>query len=249
MAKLVLVIPCYNEAERLPVDVLGDFLSTHAELAVLLVNDGSSDGTRDVLEAMRERRPDQVGVLNLERNSGKAEAVRLGMLKAMDEGATYAGYWDADMATPLRVAPQFVEIMEARPEIQMVFGSRIQLLGHQIQRELIRHYLGRIFATTVSLMLGLRVYDTQCGAKVFRVTPVTRTLFESPFSSKWIFDVELIARYLHASRQAALDPLEGMYEQPLPEWRDVGGSKVKSGDFVSAFFDLIRIYRRYRPRG
>lgn len=249
MAKLILVIPCYNEADRLPGAALEEFLAAHAEAGVLLVNDGSSDGTLDVLEALQQSRPDQIDVLNLERNQGKAEAVRHGMLKAMEEGAAYAGYWDADLATPLAVAPQFVEIMEGRPATEMVFGSRVQLLGHQIHRALFRHYLGRIFATTVSLMLGIRVYDTQCGAKMFRVTPSTQALFEAMFITRWIFDVELIARYLNTCRAEGRDALEGMYEQPLPEWRDVGGSKVKSGDFFQAFFDLIRIYRRYRPRG
>lgn len=249
MAKLILVIPCYNEADRLPVQGIEAFLAAHPEVVLLPVNDGSSDDTLDVLHRLKERRPDQVDVLNLERNCGKAEAVRLGMHEAMKREAGFAGYWDADMATPLHVAPELVRIMEAQPEIQMVFGSRVQLLGHHIHRELLRHYLGRIFATTVSLLLGIRVYDTQCGAKIFRVIPATRTLFDSPFVSNWIFDVELIARYLKAARAEGSDPLDGMYEQPLPEWRDVGGSKVKSGDFISAFFDLIRIYRRYRPRG
>ncbi len=248
-SNLILVLPCFNEAARLPVDDVRVFLGANPAVGILFVNDGSTDQTLKVIEDARASLPGQVEVLDLDQNQGKAEAVRLGMARAMEGNATFAGFWDADLATALDVAPLLVEIMESRPQLDMVFGSRVQLLGRQIHRALARHYLGRIFATTVSLLLGIRVYDTQCGAKIFRISPVTRSLFDSPFTSRWIFDVELIARYLKACRAEGRDPLGGMYEEPLPAWRDVGGSKVRSGDFIAAFLDLIRIYRRYRPRG
>lgn len=248
MPRTHLVIPCYNEAYRLPVSTIQAFLKLNPDIFVLFVNDGSTDGTLKVIEAAREKNPAQIGVLNLERNRGKAEAVRRGMAATMESGAEFGGYWDADLATPLSVVPLFAGLLAGNERLEIVMGSRVQLLGHQVRRSLLRHYLGRIFATTVSVMLGLRVYDTQCGAKLFRLTPTVRGIFREEFSSRWIFDVELIARYVKACRVEGRDPLAGMFEQPLPEWRDVGGSKVRGKDFVAAFFDLIRICQRYRPR-
>jgi hypothetical protein len=112
---------------------------------------------------------------------------------------------------------------------------------------LLRHYLGRLFASAASLVLGLPVYDTQCGAKLFRVTPQVASLFAAPFRTGWIFDVELLARFLArrapAERHAAV---RAMYEFILPEWRDVAGSKVKALDFLKAAFELLTIARVYR---
>jgi dolichyl-phosphate beta-glucosyltransferase len=208
------------------------------------VNDGSTDETIIVLEDIRDRRPGQVRILDLRRNQGKAEAVRRGMLEAIDQSPEYAGYWDADLATPLGVLPEFVGAAGVAAGAEMVLGSRVQLLGRRIERSPMRHYLGRIFATTVSLLLGIRVYDTQCGAKLFRVDERMRSIFAEPFRSRWIFDVELLARFMRLRRAEGGEPLEEICEEPLPEWRDVAGSKVGPTAFVTAFFDLVRIYLR-----
>lgn len=245
MPKVLLVVPCYNEARRLPVDTFFKFAIEHPDYFVLFVNDGSTDSTLEVLEKLMERCPDAFEILDLPRNSGKAEAVRQGFLKGFERNPDYIAYWDADLATPLDVLPSFVEVFEHRPRLDIVLGSRVQLLGRQIDRSLFRHYLGRVFATTVSLLLKLNVYDTQCGAKMFRTTPQIRGVFEEPFISRWIFDVEILVRYLKE-----LDPIlklpDVAYEFTLPVWTDVYGSKVSPGDFLTALGDLLKIRSRYR---
>jgi dolichyl-phosphate beta-glucosyltransferase len=239
-----IVVPCYNERSRLDKGAFDDFVRDHKDTGFLFVNDGSTDGTRELLDDLVLADPQRMGVLHLERNCGKAEAVRRGILECAGLGARYAGFWDADLATPLNVIPEFIHHLDAYPDVQMVFGARVRLLGRRIDRRPLRHYLGRGFATAASLVLGVPFYDTQCGAKVFRMTPEVVRIFESPFRSRWIFDVEIVARYLHRSHSVDADTL--IHEMPLHCWRDVAGSKVKPRDFARAFWELLDIYRTYR---
>ncbi|HVS33165.1 MAG TPA: glycosyltransferase [Thermoanaerobaculia bacterium] len=236
----IIVVPCYNEEKRLPVQAFRDF--TAAEF--LFVNDGSTDGTLKQLQSLHAEQPDRFTVLDLDRNRGKAEAVRRGMLAAMERRPDFVGFWDADLATPLSELPSLVEVFDSRPEIDMVFAARVRLLGRQISRRPARHYFGRVGATLISSSLGLAVYDTQCGAKLFRVSDEIRQLFAEPFISRWIFDVEIIARLVKVrGRDAAA---RAIYELPIREWHDVKGSKVRSTDFIRALRDLWRIHRYYR---
>jgi hypothetical protein len=168
------------------------------------------------------------------------------MLLAFEENPTFAGFWDADLATPLEELPAFFEVLAAHRDVQIVLGSRVKLLGRNIERHVSRHYGGRVFATVASLLLGLPVYDTQCGAKLLRVTPETRALFAQPFIVNWTFDVELLARLIVARRDTNLLPVErALYEVPLNSWRDVGVSSVKPADFFRSFIELARIRRAY----
>src|SRR5436305_9161764 len=241
MSRLLLVVPCYNEEKRLDVEAFRNF-----DANFLFVNDGSRDGTLRLLESLRDSDPTRFDVLNLERNSGKAEAVRRGILAALERGAGLTGFWDADLATPLSELPAFLETFEARPEIAMVFGARVRLLGREISRHASRHYLGRFGATLISQTLGLAVYDTQCGAKLFRATGDTRHVFSTPFLSRWIFDVEVIARYVRLWRRDLA--ARSIVEYPVRQWHDVKGSKLKSGDFARALRDLWRIRRAYKMK-
>lgn len=239
------VVPCYNEAARLRADSFSEFLSLGFPVRFLFVNDGSRDSTLEMLEGLRLRHPRAVHVLDKQPNGGKAEAVRAGMLQAMTlPGTTYTGFWDADLATPLTSIPDLLAKL-ARPEIQMVFGARVRLLGREIQRKAARHYLGRVFATVVSLLLRLPIYDTQCGAKLFRITPEFEQILAKPFLSRWIFDVEILARFISRHKGHRAYVHDAIYEFPLHEWTDVAGSKVGSLDFIKAFGELLTIYRSY----
>ena len=249
MSSAIIVIPCYNEASRLPVHTFQTFTCARHALRFLLVNDGSTDETWQVLEALRAFDPQCFAIDTLPTNMGKAEAVRQGVLRAYAAGADYVGYWDADLATPLEAIPAFCDLLDARPDLLLVFGARVRLLGRTIERGAVRHSLGRVFATAASVALRLAIYDTQCGAKLFRTTPEVQALFQQPFVTRWLFDVELLARWMQARRYLSRRPVEEiLYEFPLQAWRDVEGSKVKPGDFVRAFFGLTLIWWTYvRP--
>ncbi len=237
-----IVVPCYNEERRFKASAFEDYLASHDDVGYVLVNDGSVDGTLGMLLELQRRWGERVQVIDQQPNQGKAEAVRAGLIQAARCGAEYIGYFDADLATPLAAVGEFVEILDRNPRIDIVLGARVALLGREIRRKSLRHYLGRVFATAASLVLAVPVYDTQCGAKLLRArAALSAGLFDRPFGSRWIFDVELIARYLTRSGSR-----EGLYEQPLREWTDVGESTVKPKDFLRAGGEMAAIYREYQ---
>jgi len=244
-ASCLLVVPCYNEEARLNLSAFESFFaqSEPNEIGFLFVNDGSRDGTLALLKGFQAAQPERVMVLDLAANSGKAEAVRQGMLLATSQpGVESTGFWDADLATPLYELPWFLKILASNQKLEMIFGARIKILGRDVHRKLLRHYLGRCFATVASLVLHLPIYDTQCGAKIFRVTDTLRAILDKPFHSRWIFDVELIARYIKTSGHDRAQLLASLYEYPLSKWEDVKGSKVGPFDFLRAFGELWWIY-------
>jgi len=232
---IAFVVPCYNEAKRTNFETFKSWQRDHPEVSFYFVNDGSSDNTLEVLKNSF----DDAFLLNLSENSGKAEAVRLGMVK-VSELAHYShiGFFDADLATPLDELPEFVK--KAESGFKVILGSRILRLGGQVKRKWYRHYLGRLFATVASSILKLPVYDTQCGAKLFD-SKVLKEVITEPFISKWIFDVELIFRL----RNLEAINLNDYYEVPLSSWEDVGGTSLKWTDFLKAPFELWQLFMRY----
>ncbi len=248
MPKIALVVPCYNEEERLDRAELLRLARARLDLSLLFVDDGSTDGTATVLERLRREGDGRIAVHRLERNLGKAEAVRAGLRLALQDGADVVGYADADLSTPVDELLRLVEILDARP-VQVVLASRVRLLGRDIRREASRHYLGRIFATLASLTVRLPVYDTQCGAKLFRAGAALAGALEAPFRSRWIFDVELIARLVEGGRNAAPLAPDAFEEVPLLAWREVGGSKLRPRAMIRAGLQLLALFWRSRWRG
>lgn len=241
--RVIIVVPCYNEGLRLPADRFLEFLNGQP-IEFIFVDDGSTDNTIARIESIRAISPNRASLVRSPANQGKAEAVRLGMNSALEQNPDYVGFWDADLATPLDAIPQFMAVFAQRPDLDMVFGARVKLLGRHVNRRAVRHYLGRIFATVVSVMLRIPIYDTQCGAKIFRVDERTRGLTAEPFRTKWVFDVEILARYIRGigSPESAA---QRIYEFPLLYWDDVAGSKVKPTDFFKALRDVIFIYWKH----
>lgn len=244
--RVSLVVPCYNEAQRLNTAAFRRFFEESGTTRAVFVDDGSRDGTIAVLEELCRGFEERVRIVRCGQNRGKAEAVRRGVLEALDHyEQDMVGYWDADLATPLDAVDDFLHVLDQYPKVEMVFGARVKLLGRHVERRAVRHYLGRIFATTVSTALGLAIYDTQCGAKLFRANPELRRVFAEPFLSKWVFDVEIIARFLRMYGGDRKRMERAIFEFPLNTWEDVRGSKVRAKDFLTAFWDVLRIYRRY----
>ena len=242
----VIIVPCYNEEHRLDRQAFAA-LADSGLVRLLFVDDGSTDGTSRVLGDLG-RASAAVEVVELPRNVGKAEAVRQGFRWAIDAGAPMVGYFDADLATPGPELLRMVRTLEGRDDLAAVFGSRVARLGSHIERSPFRHYTGRIFATFASWALNVAVYDTQCGAKVFRVNPNLVAAFDVPFRSSWSFDVQLCRRLFDGTPDLPGLPVEAFLELPLDTWQDVAGSKVDVVGSVSALWDVIvmGIERRWR---
>ena len=245
--ELVLVVPCYNEASRLRAPVFLDFVARHPLVRLLFVDDGSVDGTMAVLERMARDASAGIRTMRLSMNQGKAEAVRRGLLEAMDANPALVGFWDADLSTPLTAIDDFLRVATRFPAVELILGSRVLLMGRDIRRTASRHYLGRVFATAASLALDLPVYDTQCGAKVFRANDALRRVLGEPFRSRWVFDVEILARYLALPLDDGGAPRASrIYELTVPAWHDVPGSKLRARDFVRSIGELAAVWRGRR---
>jgi len=241
----IVVVPCYNEARRLNARAFTQFRLSGHWVEFLFVNDGSRDDTLETLQQVRCGSADTIRVRDQQPNQGKAEAVRTGMLEALATDADFVGYWDADLATPLTALPAFLHVLEDRPNVDVVLGSRVKLLGRVIERHAWRHYLGRVFATLVSQLLRLEVYDTQCGAKLFRATDELRAVLSEPFKTSWLFDVEILARLIAANPFGTREVALRLYELPLDEWRDVPGSKLTRAAYARAATGIVALYRAY----
>jgi glycosyltransferase involved in cell wall biosynthesis len=228
---VVLIVPCFNEAARLDRDGLHG-LARCVGAALLLVDDGSTDGSGELLATLCAEAPDRLHLLSLPRNLGKAEAVRRGLLAAIGDGARTVGYVDADLSTPAEEVARLVAVLRERERFG-VFGSRIRMLGTHIERRWLRHALGRVFAVLAARILGVGVHDTQCGAKLFRADARLEAALAEPFSTRWVFDVELIGRLLQGRPGVEPVPPEQLVEEPLRRWRHVPGSHLSILDMVS----------------
>jgi dolichyl-phosphate beta-glucosyltransferase len=231
------VVPCYNEEKRLDASVFVDLVATGG-VRLLFVDDGSTDGTRSLLELMSAQ-SESISVLELPRNMGKAEAVRRGLQRAMESDVEIVGYFDADLSTPSSELLRMVDTLRERTDLFAVFGSRMARLGSDIRRSPLRHYGGRVFATCASIALGVPFYDTQCGAKVFRANENLAAAVASPFRSAWSFDVLLCQRLFDGTRDLPPVPVSAFLEMPLEKWTDISGSKVHPMGVALAFWDVL----------
>lgn len=244
MLASLIIVPCYNEERRLNAAAFVQFALQNPDVSFLFVDDGSTDSTQKLLSDTCQALPLQLSHLQLPRNVGKAEAVRQGLVSALATQIPVVGYVDADLATPLDELGPMRALFE-NSSVELVFGARVALLGRDIRRSMVRHYLGRLFATLASNILLLPVYDTQCGAKLFRNTAFAREVFGQHFDANWAFDVEMLARYSRLLSQSGVAIQDVAVEHPLRRWHDVSGSKLKPRAAVGAAGELWRIYKRY----
>ena len=179
---LSIILPLYNEEKRLPIIKYEAFLLNYPNTIVCFVNDGSTDKTEDVLQTLNSKFKN-ADVISYQGNLGKAKAVRKGINYCNEKHEhTAIAYLDADLATSVEECVELSSYLN--PEINFVFGSRIMKVGSVIIRNQHRFLIGRTIATIISKILKLKVYDTQCGCKIF-TKALSINIFKDPFISKW----------------------------------------------------------------
>jgi dolichyl-phosphate beta-glucosyltransferase len=235
-ATVALVVPCYNERGRIDIARFAAG-GEEVDLDILFVDDGSSDGTAAYIDQQIAGNA-RMDLLCSEKNCGKAEAVRRGMLEGLYRYplAEWIGFWDADLSSPLSEVKRMLQFQEMEGgSFDAVWASRLMRAGSTVERAIHRHIFGRAFTTAIHSLLGVRAYDTQCGAKLF-CRDVVKEIFNDPFISRWIFDVEIYCRLGH----------DRILECPVKEWREVPGSKVKiAREVFRVGGDLLRMRRTY----
>jgi glycosyltransferase involved in cell wall biosynthesis len=244
MEAICIIIPFYNEADRFPVNEFMEFLQRNQETSFCLVDDGSSDETEIILKSLQAKFPERIFMITLPKNNGKALAIQAGMISALHHFPSgYFGYFDADLSTPLEESFRLRSSLLEKATLEFSFGSRVGILGVRIERKLYRHLIGRVIATFISNILQLMVYDTQCGAKLF-TRNLANQVFDKPFITKWLFDVEIFARILGIYGRDRIEAVA--VEVPVKSWIDKGRSKVSWLYGFRVFYDLIRIHHHYK---
>lgn len=239
---MVVVIPCYNEGNRLQTELYSQIAEEHPNITLCFINDGSTDATLHLLQDL-SKDVANIEFLDVQPNKGKAEAVRCGFLYAAASiPSKCIAFYDADMATPFEDLVSMSELLLDQ-DYFMVTGCRFKRMGGNINRKYFRFLLGRIFATCAAAVLRLPVYDTQCGAKVIK-TSIVNKVFGEQFSSKWLFDIELFARIIiHFGYTQATTKI---IEYPLSSWTEVGDSKLKPRDILLQPYALLKINNHYK---
>jgi len=259
-SSLTVVLPAYNEADRIgpALDELFGYLRRRGEAArdgalgaghlpdrvsVLVVDDGSTDHTADLVRSRPEAEdsgfatdPPELAVLTVP-HGGKGAAVKAGMLAAQSEVIVFS---DADMATPPDMIPL---IVEALADADVALGSRIQADGSDMRKSQPRYrrLLGKAFHLLASLWVVGPVQDTQCGFKGFR-QGAAHDLFGRQRITSIVFDVELIYLARRRGYRIAIVPVR---------WSDRRGSRMRArpGLALRVGWDLFRIPMIHRRVG
>ena len=238
----VIVIPCFNEEKRWS-ETYWDLFRELPNLQILFVDDGSTDKTSDCIARtlinFRSSGSQMGEILTLEANKGKANAVRLGLLEVLRNypEVDCIGFLDSDGAFDLRDISRIVS-KEWSFDFNSIWTSRVKLSGRSILRKNSRHWISRVIATGLGVIDSSIPYDTQCGFKLFQNTSSLREALQSPFRTKWFFDLELYSRC----------PSLIIWEEPLNHWADVNGSKLSPRSTISVVRELMIVIKLLRRK-
>jgi dolichyl-phosphate beta-glucosyltransferase len=235
---IYIVIPVFNEAPRWNHEYFLQ-LSFIKKVKLVFVNDGSTDISASLISNLILVNP-AIEILNLERNVGKAEAVRLGLKKVLkNPDVQISGFLDSDGAFSLSDISRITSLAWSEDDDSNSvwwWSSRIKLAGSQIERSKVRHAIGRIVATSLYSKNFSLPYDTQAGFKLFKVDDFFKNSLEEPFRTKWFVDLEILYRYRRGSKT-----FPNIEELPLTTWKEIPGSKLGIRDALDVVREVLVI--------
>ncbi len=234
-----IIIPCYNEGDRIDSHTIQTFLALRNDFKIILVNDGSKDNTLERLQAIKKESPDKIEVVDLKVNGGKAEAVRQGVLSALENPSfEYIGFLDADFSTTLEEFETITKFIRTNSYFKAVIGSRLMRSGAQIKRKLSRRVFSLVVRLLIRVVSRLSIKDTQCGAKIFH-REMAKIAFKEAFITDWLFDVEIFIRFRKYFGKHATSKI--IYEYPLMRWINPEGSKVSMKEIYRTPLMILKI--------
>lgn len=241
-SQLCVVVPVFNEQKRFPFSAFSSHLSSPKSHFFLFVDDGSTDGSLELLQKLAKAWPEQVKVILKTKNTGKADAIREGIMATKQWKAfSHLAYWDADLSAPLGQISYLAEYILGKEEVILVMGSRKPHPSHTISTSWWRFMLGRSFSKLVNFIYQLPYYDTQCGAKILAAAPLFQ-ICERPFITSWLVDLEIILRLKKDF------PYKEILEIPLISWSHRKGSKFRVHHIFKIIYDIRKLYIYFKKK-
>ncbi len=225
-----IIIPYFNEERRFPVSDFVENVKRLKNINLILVDDGSTDNlTSKIFNTIKKQKIENVTIIKKECNLGKAAALQTGFLYGISINSKEIGFLDADFSTSLEELINLFEILEST-NAEAVIGSRQLNPQSFIKGRIHRMILGRIFSKIIRHYFQINLFDTQCGAKVFKVNKVLKNSLKQPIINPWLYDLQLLLPILKFSGTVK--------EVALKEWIHKNDSKF---NIYEGFLAVIKI--------
>lgn len=232
--KLYLIIPCFNEARRINIDKYSSILELEL-LNLIFVNDASTDETLVLINKIQQKYPNQVKIISHSNNLGKSEAIRTGINSIINTGDDFA-FMDADLSICKTEIIRSIKIFQ-ECKTNILFSSRSQLSRLEQGRSLWRYILSKAYLYYSKTVFKHSLSDIQCGLKFFQNSESMPHIFKTPFTARWLFEIELLYRLkiLNLSHS----------EFHLLHWSDVQNSKITFKEYIRIIKEIIFLTKTY----
>ncbi len=234
--RIVIIIPCFNEAERLDLSYFNK-LSRIQDTTWVFVDDGSIDSTSKILKNYSKKK--NIVYTKINHNVGKSNAIAYGMnyasSKIMNIG--WIGFLDSDGAFATSDVESIIKMTSSFKKYDALYSSRVKMAGRDIKRNNARHIIARLTTSLFGLVWEDIPYDTQSGFKLYRYSDNFVLTIIKPFRTKWFFDVELSIRLSKYKKKNI-----NVWEEPVLSWVDVPGSKINYRQSMRIILEIIYIF-------